>query len=92
MSDRETALKKKFKLALTSTARVISNDFGLNKKSSETKKSKDLDIDGIDNLNNPGDFIRLRAETDSGALKKKFSNDSIFNKNLPSNNSSCISL
>ena len=88
MSDRETALKEKFKLALTSTARVISDDFELNKESSETKKSKDLDIDGIDNLNNPSDFIRLRAETDSKALKKKFSNDSIYEKNLPSNNSS----
>ncbi|MDC0875703.1 cobalamin biosynthesis protein CobT [Candidatus Pelagibacter sp.] len=88
MSDRETSLKEKFKLALTSTARVISDDFELNKKSSETKKSKDLDIDGIDNLNNPSDFIRLRAETDSKALKKKFSSDSIYRENLPSNNSS----
>ena len=88
MSDRETTLKQKFKLALTSTARVISDDFKLNKKSSETKESKDLDIDGIDNLNNPSDFIRLRAETDSKALKKKFSNNSIYRKNLPSNNSS----
>ena len=88
MSDRETTLKEKFKLALKSTARVISDDFELNKKSSETKESKDLDIDGIDNLNNPSDFIRLRAETDSKALKKKFSNNSIYRKNLPSNNSS----
>ena len=88
MSDRETSLKEKFKLALTSTARVISDDFVSNKKSSETKKSKNLDIIGIDNLNNPSDFIRLRAETDSKALKKKFSNDSIYKKNLPSNNSS----
>ena len=88
MSDRETTLKEKFKLALTSTARVISDDFVSNKKSSETKKSKDLDIVGIDNLNNPSDFIKLRAETDSKALKKKFSNDSIYKKNLPSNNSS----
>ena len=88
MSDREISLKEKFKLALKSTARVISDDFELNKKTSETNNSKDLDIDGIDNLNNPSDFIRLRAETDSKALKKKFSNDSIYKKNLPSNNSS----
>ena len=33
----------------------------------------------------------MRAETDSGALKKKFSNKDIFNKNLP-NNPSCKSL
>ena len=88
MSDREISLKEKFKLALKSTARVISDDFELNKKTSETNNSKDLDIDRIDNLNNPSDFIRLRAETDSKALKKKFSNNSIYRKNLPSNNSS----
>ena len=42
-------------------------------------------------LSNKNDFTRLRAETDSGALKKKFSNKEIFNKNLP-NNPSCKSL
>ena len=78
MSDRETTLKEKFRLALTSTAKVISDDFELNNISSETKKSKDLDVAGIDNLNNPSDFIRLRAETDSKALKKKFSNETIY--------------
>ena len=87
MSDRETTLKEKFRLALTSTAKVISEDFELNNISSETKKSKDLDVAGIDNLNNPSDFIRLRAETDSKALKKKFSNKEIYQKNLPKNTS-----
>ena len=43
----------------------------------------------IDNLTNPSDFIRLRAETDSAALKKKFSNEEIYiEKILPANNSS----
>ena len=46
------------------------------------------DLIEIDDLTNPGDFIRLRAETDSAALKKKFSNDEIYKKNLPTNNSS----
>ena len=31
MSDKETNLKEKFRLALTSTAKVISDDFDLNK-------------------------------------------------------------
>ena len=30
----------------------------------------------------------MRAETDSGALKKKFSDDLIYTKNLPNNTSS----
>ena len=82
MSDKETSLKEKFRLALTSTAKVISDDFKQN------KKSENLNIIKIDDLSSPSDFIRLRAETDSSALKKKFSNDVIYRKNLPSNTSS----
>ena len=88
MSDKETTLKEKFRLALTSTAKVISDDFELDDKSSDKKKTKNPSIIEINDLNNPSDFTRLRAETDSAALKKKFSNDVIYKKNLPSNNSS----
>jgi len=88
MSNKETNLKEKFRIALTSTAKVISDDFTLNDKTSENKKSKDLTTIEVDDLTNPGDFIRLRAETDSKALKKKFSNDAIYRKNLPTNTSS----
>ena len=41
MSSRESTLKEKFRIALTSTAKVISDDFDLNKKVSEKNKSKD---------------------------------------------------
>ena len=88
MSSREINLKEKFRIALNSTAKVISDDFDLNKKISDDKKVRDAISIEIDNLTNPSDFIRLRAEADSIALKKKFSDDSIYNKNLPSNNSS----
>ena len=88
MSSKETSLKEKFRIALTSTARVISDNIDLNSTNSENKKAKDLISVEIDNLTNPSDFIRLRAETDSSALKKKFSNDSVYRKNLPSNTSS----
>ena len=67
MSNKEFNLKEKFRVALTSTAKVISDDLNLANKSSENKKSKDLGIIEIDNLTNPSDFIRLRAETDSAA-------------------------
>ena len=86
MSDKIDNLKEKFRLALTSTAKVISDDFTLSDKDSRNKNYENT-IE-IDNLTNPGDFIRLRAETDSVALKKKFSNEAVYRKNIPSNASS----
>ncbi len=88
MSSKISNLKEKFRIALNSTAKVISGDFDLNKKNLEEKKNKDIISLEIDNLTNPSDFIRLRAETDSSALKKKFSSETIYKKNLPSNMSS----
>ena len=38
MSTKENNLKEKFKIALTSTAKVIADDFDLNKTNSEKKK------------------------------------------------------
>ena len=64
MSDKITRLKEKFRLALTSTAKVISDDFEVINKTSEEKK-KDLNSIEINDLTNPSDFIKLRAETDS---------------------------
>ena len=72
MSDKIANLKEKFRLALTSTAKVISDDFDLINKSSENDKKKNLNSIEIDNLTKPSDFIKLRAETDSSALKKNF--------------------
>ena len=77
MSDKITRLKEKFRLALTSTAKVISDDFEVINKTSEEKKNKDLNSIEINDLTNPSDFIKLRDETESAALKKKFSNDKI---------------
>ena len=88
MNSKDNNLNEKIRIALNSTAKVISDDFDLNKKNSEDKKNKDIISIEIDNLTNPSDFIRLRAETDSSALKKKFSDDSIYKKNLPKNTSS----
>lgn len=88
MSTKENNLKEKFKIALTSTAKVIADDFDVKKTNSEEKKIKAFNFLEIDNLTSPADFIRLRAETDSSALKKKFCNETIYKKNLPSNTSS----
>mgnify|MGYP006085334037 CR=1 FL=1 len=92
MSNKEDNFKEQFKQALISTAKVISEDYKLDvKKINKDLNLKKIDFFDITNLSNKNDFIRLRAETDSGALKKKFSNKEIFNKNLP-NNPSCKSL
>ena len=89
MSEKTNNLKEQFKQALISTAKVISEDYKLNsKKVDKSLDSKKLDFLDITNLSNKSDFVRLRAETDSSALKKKFSNKEIFNKNIPKNNSS----
>jgi len=92
MSNKEDNFKEQFKQALISTAKVISEDYRLDvKKIDKDLKSRKIDFFDVTNLSNKNDFIRLRAETDSGALKKKFSNNELFNKNLP-NNPSCKSL
>ena len=92
MSNKENNFKEQFKQALISTAKVISDDYKLDiKKLDRDLSSKKIDSFDTINLSNKHDFIRLRAETDSGALKKKFSDKKIFNKNLP-NNPSCKSL
>ena len=91
MSDKETKLKEKLRQALASTVRVISDDLDIKKKSEENKSSSKFDFYELNNLNNKNDFIKARAETDSQALKKKFSNNKIYKKNLP-NNSNCKSL
>ena len=83
MNNRITSLKEKFRVALSSTAKVISEDLTL--KNDKLENSNTLEIDDI---KSPNDFIRMRADTDSKALKKKFSNDLIHKKNLPSSSTS----
>ena len=86
----DIGIKEKFKQALTSTVKVISEDFNI-KGNSKNKDSQKFDPFEIDSLNNKNDFIKARATSDSKALKKKFSDEIIYKKNLPSN-LSCRSL
>ena len=84
---KEDNIKEKFKLAIISTAKAISNDYNFKKKS----KFPDVDFFELDNLKNRNDFIKYRAEVDSKALRKKFSKAEIFKLNYPKN-LSCKSL
>ena len=88
-SNKSANLKEKLKQALTSTEKVISDDFEKYYKNNDSKKN--LNFFEIDKLDTKSDFIKARAESDSAALKKKFSNSDIFKKNTP-RNSSCKTL
>ena len=92
MSDKENNIKEKFRQALISTSKVISDDYRPNIKNFDKNlSSKNTNFFEIDNLSSKNDFLKLRAEADTAALKKRFSNKEIFNKNLP-NKTSCKSL
>ena len=91
MDYKNTNLKEKLKQALTSTAKAISDDYRIIENIDQKKNSKKFDFLEIENLSSRDDFIKARAEYDTLALKKKFSDDNIYKKNLPSN-FSCKSL
>ena len=87
--NKEDNFKEKFKQALISTVKVISEDYNIynkDKLNEETFKISDLK-----NIKDKKELIKLRAETDSEALKIKFSNKKILEKNIPSK-PSCRSL
>ncbi len=86
-SNRDANFKEKLKQALASTVRVISDDFENNSKQKKEGNLSKIDFFNLDNLVTKNDFIKARANSDSSALKKKFSNENIYRKNLPSNSS-----
>ncbi len=88
---KEDNLKEQFKQALISTVKVISEEYKTDINLKKNLSSNNYNFFELDNLNNKQDYIKLRAETDSEALKRKFSNNLVYNKNLPKNNS-CKSL
>ena len=91
MSNKISSLKEKMRQALTSTMKVISEDFKIKDQNSKNTNNINSEIAALDSLASPKDFIKLRAEFDSTALEKKFSDKIIFKNNLPKN-LSCKSL
>ena len=85
--NKEDNFKEKFKQALISTIKVISDEYRVETELKKNLSSKNYNFFELDNLNNKQDYIKLRAETDSEALKRKFSNKEIYKKNLPKNSS-----
>ena len=81
---KENNIKEKFKIALISTEKAISDDlFQINQKKNNIKN--DLDYFEIESLNSKEEFIKYRAQSDSRALLKKFSDKNILKLNYPKN-------
>ena len=85
--NKEDNFKEKFKQALISTIKVISDEYRVKTELKKNLSSKNYNFFELDNLSSKQDYIKLRAETDSEALKRKFSNKEIYKKNLPKNSS-----
>jgi len=78
-------LKERFKVAVSSAVKVISEQFDLEVKfgnNINTKKGS-LNLPEIANLRNLQDFTNLRAFADSEALKIKYTNKKIYLENEP---------
>ena len=73
-SNKSLNLKEKLKQALSSTFKVIADDFQISDKLDKFKNKnlQKYDFLDLDNLNTKGDFIKARADSDSSALKKNF--------------------
>ena len=84
MNDQDV-LKERFKSAVSSAVKVISENYDLEVKfgSSLTSKGNSLNLPDIINLKNLQDFTNLRAFADSEALKIKHTDKKTFIKNEP---------
>ena len=83
--DEKELLKERFKSAVSSAVKVISENFDLEIKFSNNVNSKknSLNLPEISELKNLQDFTNLRAFADSEALKIKHTNKKIYLENEP---------
>ena len=84
MDEREL-LKERFKSAISSAVKVISENFDLEIKfgNNITSKKNSLTLPEVANLRKLQDFVNLRAFADSEALKIKYTDKKIYIKNCP---------
>ena len=83
--NEDEILKEKFKAAISSAVKVISEKYDLEVKFDNASSSKkdSLNLPDVIKLNNLQDFTNLRAFADSEALKIKYKNNKIFLDNEP---------
>ena len=84
MNEQEL-LKERFKYAVTSTVKAISENFDLKIQFGESSSSKEnsLSLPEIGYLRKLQDFTNLRAFADSEALKIKYTDKKIYLENEP---------
>ena len=84
MDEREL-LKERFKSAVSSAVKAISENFDLEIKfgNNITSKKNSLTLPEVANLRKLQDFVNLRAFADSEALKIKYTDKKIYIKNCP---------
>ena len=83
--DEQELLKERFKSAVSSTVKAISENFNLEIKFSNNVSSKknSLNLPEISSLKRLQDFTNLRAFADSEALKIKYTDKKIYLENEP---------
>ena len=83
--DEQELLKARFKSAVSSAVKAISENFDLEIKFGNkiASKKNSLNLPEIANLKNLQDFTNLRAFADSEALKIKYTDKKIYLKNEP---------
>ena len=83
--DEKEILKERFKSAVSSAVKVISEKFDLEIKfgTNISSKKNSLNLPEVLNLKNLQDFTNLRAFADSEALKIKYTDKKIYLKNEP---------
>jgi len=83
--DENELLKERFKAAVSSAVKVISEKFDLEVKfgNSINQKKNSLNLPEIANLKNLQDFTNLRAFADSEALKIKYRDKKIYHESEP---------
>ena len=83
--DEQELLKERFKSAVSSAVKAISENFNLEIKfgNKTTTKKDSLNLPEIVKLKKLQDFTNLRAFADSEALKIKYTNEKIYLKNEP---------
>jgi len=84
MDDQEL-LKERFKSAVSSAVKAISENYDLEIRfgNNITSKKNSLNLPDIISLKKLQDFTNLRAFADSEALKIKYTNEKIYKKNQP---------
>ena len=80
MSKKEEFSKERFKQALESTYKVLSEDLNEIGKNQNHKEANDFKIT---NLYSREDYTKFRAYNDSNALRTRFSSKEILKKNFP---------